>query len=629
MLTGLNGSGKSHLMSAIKTGNVRIDEPAGLNINTDVLQTSYRDMKLEPVRNHNVEAEWKRRQEILRLRNELRDQVAPSRDQILAKYGVPASARKGRSISSLPNAVIDSVPEEQRPQLRAELETLARNQAGNFAPVFGGNNAANQATIQTMQERLGKPLIDATEGDIRWNLPAHIPQVDLLNNAFSEQFGTYVKLREQNAYHIFRNERYGEENIVLTDEGFISVQGEPPWNLANQVFGAAGIPARFDDPPEFIETTFAAVLRHTKSDDVLNFTDLSSGEQVLATLALSVYGRATHGQSMRLPKVLLLDEFDAPLHPSMIQRLLDTIESVFVRDHGMHVVLATHSPTTVALAPESSIYEMSADEPRLAKATKARALSLLSTGIPTLSVRVDARRPTFVESDNDVLFYEGIHGSLSAELSDTPFSPQFLSTSRRPGSGDLTGCERVIAIVEKLSETGVEQIRGLVDGDGRESELPPAVLALGSGRRYGIENYVLDPLLVGLFLVKMQFLSKVSLDDLGLPTSSDAWGGVVESEISSLQAVVDGVLAAVATPSGADESRIESALVGGQKVELPSWVLEMQGHKWEGLLKKTFPELQRFHNEPDLKTQVISHVIRAKPQLLSLEVLDSLVDLSS
>jgi len=55
---------------------------------------------------------------------------------------------------------------------------------------------------------------------------------------------------------------------------------------------------------------------------------------------------------------LLLDEVDASLHPSMIKNLLDVIEKIFLKN-GCKVILATHSPTTVALAPEESIYEIS------------------------------------------------------------------------------------------------------------------------------------------------------------------------------------------------------------------------------------------------------------------------------
>lgn len=41
----------------------------------------------------------------------------------------------------------------------------------------------------------------------------------------------------------------------------------------------------------------------------------------------------------------------------MIQHLLNVIENVFIKN-GCKVILATHSPTTVALASEESLFEI-------------------------------------------------------------------------------------------------------------------------------------------------------------------------------------------------------------------------------------------------------------------------------
>ena len=84
------------------------------------------------------------------------------------------------------------------------------------------------------------------------------------------------------------------------------------------------------------------------------------------------------------PKILLLDEIDASLHPSMIQNLLDVIEKVFVKN-GIRIIFATHSPTTIALSPEESIYLMNKDEEkRIEKKEKSAALSILTEGFATL-----------------------------------------------------------------------------------------------------------------------------------------------------------------------------------------------------------------------------------------------------
>ena len=84
------------------------------------------------------------------------------------------------------------------------------------------------------------------------------------------------------------------------------------------------------------------------------------------------------------PDALLLDEIDASLHPSMIRNLIEAIQDIFLKS-GTKVILVTHSPTTVALAPEESVYVMNKEgENRIEKRTRGDALSILTEGFATL-----------------------------------------------------------------------------------------------------------------------------------------------------------------------------------------------------------------------------------------------------
>jgi ABC-type uncharacterized transport system ATPase subunit len=122
-------------------------------------------------------------------------------------------------------------------------------------------------------------------------------------------------------------------------------------------------------------------LEHPGKDLKIDFSSLSSGEKVLMALVASVYkGTSDH----RFPNVLLLDEIDASLHPSMIKNLLDTIEEIFL-ENGTKVILVTHSPTTVALSPDESIFVMQKQgTSRIEKKSKSEALSILTEGYATL-----------------------------------------------------------------------------------------------------------------------------------------------------------------------------------------------------------------------------------------------------
>src|SRR5690242_1820462 len=117
---------------------------------------------------------------------------------------------------------------------------------------------------------------------------------------------------------------------------------------------------------------------------------------------MSLYMDSRPGEAVELPKVLLLDEPDATLHPAMIQSLLRVLDHIFCQRYGVKVMLVTHAPTTVALAPEESIYTMRRKgAPRVRSVSRDEALSSLLVGVPRLSIRNEHRRQVFVESEND------------------------------------------------------------------------------------------------------------------------------------------------------------------------------------------------------------------------------------
>ncbi|MEO5867512.1 MAG: ParB N-terminal domain-containing protein [Sphingomonas sp.] len=121
-------------------------------------------------------------------------------------------------------------------------------------------------------------------------------------------------------------------------------------------------------------------------------SNLSSGERVLLQFAISSYQHDDGMTNINRPKLLLLDELDAPLHPEMVHRWLRAISEGLVAGQGIHCILTTHSPTTVALAPEDALYEMREGQSGLTKVSKQDALNKLTFGVPTLSIDYSGRR---------------------------------------------------------------------------------------------------------------------------------------------------------------------------------------------------------------------------------------------
>ncbi len=146
-----------------------------------------------------------------------------------------------------------------------------------------------------------------------------------------------------------------EKRRGLIDEEFFVKYGEKPWNLVEKIL------KKFSDfdyeisNPEGtdIDEGFRLTFKSSIQSGVnITSEDLSSGEKTLLALVVSLYSSEAKRE---FPKVLLLDEIDASLHPSMTQKTLELLHDIFVIKKEMKVLITTHSPSTIAFACTSSL----------------------------------------------------------------------------------------------------------------------------------------------------------------------------------------------------------------------------------------------------------------------------------
>ncbi|MDE3016351.1 MAG: ATP-binding protein [Pseudomonadota bacterium] len=84
------------------------------------------------------------------------------------------------------------------------------------------------------------------------------------------------------------------------------------------------------------------------SEIPLEMKELSSGEKVAFALALWTWGNS-EGQKT---DILLIDEFDAHLNPSITEKFINIIKEYFV-DLDVQVIMTTHNPSTVVYAKKA------------------------------------------------------------------------------------------------------------------------------------------------------------------------------------------------------------------------------------------------------------------------------------
>ena len=83
-------------------------------------------------------------------------------------------------------------------------------------------------------------------------------------------------------------------------------------------------------------------------------------------------------------KVLLLDEFDAHLNPSLSKMLIDVIKNTLVGGFGMQVIMITHSPSTVAHVDDEDLFWMERGQP-IKKSSRKEIIPILADGITTVN----------------------------------------------------------------------------------------------------------------------------------------------------------------------------------------------------------------------------------------------------
>jgi hypothetical protein len=336
------------------------------------------------------------------------------------------------------------------------------------------------------------------------------------------------------------------------------------------------------------------------------------------SFAFCIYNAKGFLNDSTQPKVLLFDEVDATLHPSMSKQLMKVIINTLVSELGIHVIMATHSPSTVAVAPEESVYLMNSGDLGLEKVSKRQAISSLTAEVPTLAISFDGRRQVFVESHLDAERYDRLYRTLSKTL-NSERSLIFMGVGRIKSDGreDSGGCDKVRAIVTSLRDGGNDTVYGLLDWD-TKNRPEERLHILGEGKRYAIENLLLDPLLLMSLLIRE---NRGLHQKLGLK-SEVAHSQLVNLDNKVLQEVVDKIQQLVVSEDVDLENSIDVTYYGGIQLSISKSYLHMQGHELEGMVMAVFPELGRFNNNGKLLKAIIDHVMFELPDFIPLEIID-------
>lgn len=497
------------------------------------------------------------------------------------------------------------------------------------------------AKIEKIALLAKKDINNLSQRDFQEHHPIHIGSNDFFSLDFFKICLKYAQRLEENNFNQFKNLGQGKSEISYhTDEEFIRYYGKAPWTYISEVFESFDINyiVETSDLDQYSKNFFVNFV-HKVTGAKLQFQSLSTGEQVIILTALSVYNLE---HDLPFPQILLMDEPDASLHPSMIKHFLKVVEVIFVKEKGMKVLITTHNPTTVALASEESIYTMSGQTTNtvIEKNSKDSALKILTEGVPSFSVNYENRRQIFVESNNDVKYYDKFYTVLKNEL-EKDISLYFLSSGVGPNDKNgmpISNCDQVQKVTSILRDNGNNFVWGIVDWDLNEKGVDcKFVKILGENKRYGIENYIFDPIAIAAFLLKRKLISK---EELNLSThetyldfktfNNEKLQNICNKIIEKLEPFREN--AEKLAKRSAEDIAAENILLNKKIYNIPLWINELRGHYLEDeVYLKAFPELEKIKNkrEEKLKLQIINEVYLEIPEIIPQDIIELFKELQT
>ena len=224
---------------------------------------------------------------------------------------------------------------------------------------FNGNQAVLLSAAMKLTAKLPHEL---TYDDI---LRTSHYEGHTLTNSISAVFATYKVNQFTWAHRRIETEATSFARVMAE----YATKYPPPWQTLRDILSemrvASGDDGLFDfdfsDPSGYTlhmgnyeQFSFNAQMTNRTTGAEYELDSLSSGEKVLMALCISSFN---HYLGRRRPKLLLLDELDAVLHPSMVAALLTTLKSLFVQ-HGTKVLMTSHSAMTVAALDEADIFRV-------------------------------------------------------------------------------------------------------------------------------------------------------------------------------------------------------------------------------------------------------------------------------
>lgn len=342
ILSGVNGAGKSQLLESIKSpvtdvfvNDVKISK-------NNILNYSFRDnISLPNFGTYNIELVNQYRQCIFNVYSAFKQKAE---QYISTKKLNPDNFDTVLGI--FPGTTLEEYCVEKMQMLPS---VTIRNGSNHVSKAISQNTALE--IIRNIVKKFPDNFLNLNNDEILKCIPSNFmfklanDDVDSITRVFSEA----ARLRAMELMEC------GTKGIKFDEEKWLETA---PWTQINDLFEKLNFNYRFLQNYNFnfaglVEspTLYAFENNELMLGKPRNINDLSDGEKAILRLVIATYDR----KNDEVTKLLLLDEYDATLNPSLIRKFYLVIKDYYL-DKGIIVLLTTHSSATISLAPEVTKY---------------------------------------------------------------------------------------------------------------------------------------------------------------------------------------------------------------------------------------------------------------------------------
>lgn len=465
---------------------------------------------------------------------------------------------------------------------------------------------------QNASLKLQKPASNLNHDDISLHFEPAPSNFHGLHN-IAAIVNRYLRRKNENNYNEWKSKSKGIPSSYYTDTQFIEHFGKEPWILVNEILNDTFNGKFKINTPEdkTLNYNYKANLTLSKDNTIISTEQLSSGEKTLLWLTSRLFECQYYDNKKNsTSRLLIIDEPDAYLHPKMVLQMYDTFKS-YTDKFNTTIIITTHSPTSAALAPENSIYNI--DNNLITQIDKDRAISDLLDGVTQISLNPENRRQVFVESQYDVIVYERLYSRLvhRSKIIDPMISISFISAGSKVPKERLIGkakqilrvndeslleefaslvngvgnCDQVIAQVEALvTENENYTVRGIIDWDNKNKP-SQHIKVFAHEYAYSIENITLDPICILLLIHTRNPLSRTMMDICGKDIYWREW--LKDKEL--LQESVDRFIFNIFNRQNNKNAKLK--YMSQLELDTDLEYLTMQGHDLEKIVMKRYSEL--------------------------------------